>query len=372
MRRYFQYILTTNKLALERMHQASGFVQAGYQRDQRDWMFYNSDGTLKRHGFLMGENIQRAAEVLAIEARIKGEAREFEHAVHSITTMVSLSRSLEHPSWGSSGWHDSFIANCLARQTSEWLLSQDLLPLAQLRLLQESFRDAVASETPTRLLIADRCIDIARFQHWEEQIIPSLMWDLWAQMWKQNPDGAHPDGEPPWPTNLVAAMKVDFAKVKDAEFLFYLTEMERLISASRLALPQALQIARNVTATAKEREHQMQNNQVVAYAPRLISIKAASVSLFASITALRQVAETAMAVEQYRTLHEGRLPTELNALVPTYLAAVPTDPFDGRPLRFRLLTRGYVIYSIGPDGQDNGGKDMNSTGYSDITFNVRR
>jgi len=40
-----------------------------------------------------------------------------------------------------------------------------------------------------------------------------------------------------------------------------------------------------------------------------------------------------------------------DALVPGQLSAVPADPFDGKPLRFKRLTKGYVIYSIGKDGQ---------------------
>jgi len=34
---------------------------------------------------------------------------------------------------------------------------------------------------------------------------------------------------------------------------------------------------------------------------------------------------------------------------------VPADLYDGMPLRLRRLEDGLVIYSVGPDGQDNGG-----------------
>jgi hypothetical protein len=47
--------------------------------------------------------------------------------------------------------------------------------------------------------------------------------------------------------------------------------------------------------------------------------------------------------------------------VPDLLRAVPTDPFDGRPLRYRRDPEGAVVYSVGPDGKDNGGSlaDLN-------------
>jgi len=32
---------------------------------------------------------------------------------------------------------------------------------------------------------------------------------------------------------------------------------------------------------------------------------------------------------------------------------VPNDPIDNRPLRYRKITGGVVIYSIGTDGVDN-------------------
>jgi hypothetical protein len=56
------------------------------------------------------------------------------------------------------------------------------------------------------------------------------------------------------------------------------------------------------------------------------------------------------------------------------MAAVPTDPFDGKPLRFKPLANGYVIYSVGDDRRDNGGTQYDFTGAkrSDVTFIVER
>jgi hypothetical protein len=44
-------------------------------------------------------------------------------------------------------------------------------------------------------------------------------------------------------------------------------------------------------------------------------------------------------------------------------------PFDGQPLRYRKQDAGYVLYSIGPDLKDDGGKPMNGKG-GDIVFTV--
>ena len=92
-----------------------------------------------------------------------------------------------------------------------------------------------------------------------------------------------------------------------------------------------------------------------------------------------RAARTALAVERYR-LAEGRLPQSLDNLVPTYLSAIPDDPLDGTPLKYRLLQPGYVVYSVGEDLTDEGGTERGTQGRDarnrplpcDITFIVER
>jgi hypothetical protein len=63
----------------------------------------------------------------------------------------------------------------------------------------------------------------------------------------------------------------------------------------------------------------------------------------------------ALATERYRLAH-GHWPDSVSSLVPEFLAEAPLDPYDAKPLRCRRLEDGVVIYSIGPDEEDNGGK----------------
>lgn len=74
---------------------------------------------------------------------------------------------------------------------------------------------------------------------------------------------------------------------------------------------------------------------------------------------LRSVAElrcatVALAAERYRQAR-GAWPESPAALVPEFLPAVPVDPFDGQPLRWRRTADGVVVYCLGPDGIDDGG-----------------
>jgi hypothetical protein len=58
--------------------------------------------------------------------------------------------------------------------------------------------------------------------------------------------------------------------------------------------------------------------------------------------------------------------------VPKYLDEVPADPFDGNPLRMSAKDGGVLIYSIGPDGKDDGGAPLDrkhQTG--DIVFHLK-
>jgi hypothetical protein len=49
----------------------------------------------------------------------------------------------------------------------------------------------------------------------------------------------------------------------------------------------------------------------------------------------------------------GSLPKSLDDLTPTYIDAIPSDPFDGKPFRYNA-EKGF-IYSVGKDGVDSGG-----------------
>jgi hypothetical protein len=92
--------------------------------------------------------------------------------------------------------------------------------------------------------------------------------------------------------------------------------------------------------------------------------------------AVLRCAEVACAVERWRLAHAGALPPSLDALVPQFLAAVPEDPMDGKALKFRPRPKGFVVYSIGEDGTDDGGKGpphgTGGPGHWDYTFVVER
>jgi len=72
-----------------------------------------------------------------------------------------------------------------------------------------------------------------------------------------------------------------------------------------------------------------------------------------------KTAAAAVAALRFRE-KKGRYPDRLAALVPQFIEAVPLDPFDGKPIRYRKVPGGIIVYSVGEDRRDDGGamKDL--------------
>jgi len=62
-----------------------------------------------------------------------------------------------------------------------------------------------------------------------------------------------------------------------------------------------------------------------------------------------------LALREFWLAH-GEYPTSLAELAPGFLADLPPDPFSGRNLVYRQAPDGYQLYSVGPDGIDDGGR----------------
>jgi tRNA A-37 threonylcarbamoyl transferase component Bud32 len=96
-------------------------------------------------------------------------------------------------------------------------------------------------------------------------------------------------------------------------------------------------------------------------------------SFLRSLTLLR-CAAVGLAVERYRQ-GEGRWPERLEDLEPKYATGPFLDPYDGRPLRYLRRPDGVTVYSVGPDGQDDGGRveaDGTDVGFRLWDVNRRR
>jgi hypothetical protein len=70
--------------------------------------------------------------------------------------------------------------------------------------------------------------------------------------------------------------------------------------------------------------------------------------------AILRTTAVAIACERFRRANR-RWPASLAEIPKTILAAIPLDPFDGQPLRYKRLEVGAVVYSVGRNLRDDGG-----------------
>jgi hypothetical protein len=134
---------------------------------------------------------------------------------------------------------------------------------------------------------------------------------------------------------------------------FFLRAMDTNIAVARLLPPDSL-VAVNVMDAMSDEARRTYRVMSGLFLPAISKLPQKD----AQHRARLRTALVAVAVERYRLARDGRMPDSLSELAPHYLNAVPIDPFDGQPLRLRRLDGGYVIYSIGADGEDDAGKEM--------------
>jgi hypothetical protein len=156
----------------------------------------------------------------------------------------------------------------------------------------------------------------------------------------------------------------------DADEIIYLDIMDGYIKTAQLPVHQRLKAAKAIDA----RLESTSQIHILLHAimPALARVNTIDLRNIAQL----RTARIALAIERYR-LAAGSLPDTLADLVPAYLDAVPTDPFDGNELRYKRLEPGFVVYSIGEDLSDEGGKEKpprrtKESPNWDVTFIVER
>ena len=86
-----------------------------------------------------------------------------------------------------------------------------------------------------------------------------------------------------------------------------------------------------------------------------------------------EVTNLAFSLAAYRADHGG-YPAKLADLTPKYVPSIPKDLFSGRDLHYQQQANGYVLYSVGVNGKDDGGKGYNDRkegeGWDDLVVRV--
>ncbi len=87
----------------------------------------------------------------------------------------------------------------------------------------------------------------------------------------------------------------------------------------------------------------------------------------ADITMCRLV----LGLKDYRR-NAGEYPSSLAGLQRSLGWKIPLDPFSGGPYRYRLQGDGFILYSLGPDLDDDGGRPRGRDGDGDIVWECTR
>ncbi len=163
--------------------------------------------------------------------------------------------------------------------------------------------------------------------------------------------------------------------LRAADQRFCLDRLAESLDASTHPFPEALRLSRSVgERVEQEGARPARGGKFVSWL-LLQSLQHILQPQAESAASLR-VAVVECAIERHRLTHSNQLPETLADLVPALIPAMPIDPFDGQPLRYRHTNDTYVVYSVGPDRRDDGGESRPTsnpaTPTDDIGFRIVR
>jgi hypothetical protein len=304
--------------------------------------------------------IKAGCQLLGREAMANAAKGQTDLAAQSILHGLRLARSLEQ---------EPLLISQLVRIASDAAMATSLenalslRPFSeqQLQRLQAAVREesVALGQCLSRPLVAERCSVVRLFQ-----MTPQEYEKLSGSAGTNAPFGTPAERE-----------RYRKSAASDADFGLCLDYLSNALAVASLPSPACLEAAGQLAP-----EGGAPTNDAGSKGRRLcLQFLPALTRAFEreadSIAQLR-AAEAALAVERYRADDHSELPASLDQLVPKYLAAVPEDPFDGKPLQFRKLSpKGFVVSSIGRDGQDAGGAPRQAAkgeGGSNPGFMVKR
>jgi hypothetical protein len=338
--------LSDNAESLRLLHQAASMKSCRYPID-----LTNGVRTLMPH---LG-SARQAARLFELESIQYTEEQQPRPAVESVVASLDASRSLnQEPTLIS--YLVLVACQDITLDSLERILNRMSLTDAQLTKLAAAIQESENQQAFTRAFAGERCMHVDVFQGLRTGKL-SLR-DIYGS-----------SGNDSFSIRFVIAVysSTGLLQLDQRE---YLDVMERYVKATQLLPPESLAAFDTVNDKLEHLTRWRILSRLLLPSLSRLAIKAGRGD------AKIRDAQAALAVEGYR-LANGNLPNQLSDVVPAFLPAVPSDPFDGKPLRYKTLAKGYMVYSVGDDRVDNGGTEKDSEGDSyvpgtDITFTVER
>ncbi len=272
--------------------------------------------------------LRDCVRLLELEMLCHAQRGDVEAVIRSCRSMLSLANSLDlAPTMLLYAARMSLLRASFTGL--EWTLNTVLFTDAQLRELDGMVAQTAATLDLTEVLISERCatIDIYR--------------------------------DPQLRSTFVSGGRVlDIPGAMRLGLLDALDYMAEVIEASKL--PPVERLSRLRAIDVELQGLGFWHFVAKRNTPAVTRVAELDLRLRAQIDLVR----TALAIERYR-LATGDVPERLEDLVSAYLDAVPLDPFDAQPLRYRRTEPGYRLYSIMEDAQDNHGLERDEVSKGD-------
>jgi len=313
-----EYIADNNE-TLELIHTAAKIEHSRYPVD-----YSAGFGTLMPHLSQM----RKSLFLLNLEALLHAENGQTASSIDSVLSGFGFARSLaKEPSTISQLVR--VACDGLTLSALERIVNRTELTDEQLIELSERLDKVERSSDLTPAFVGERCMGLSFFT------VPHSL------------GSAGLEGIPVRPI-LALCQAVGLV---DMDAVIYLDLMTDYLEAHRLPHHQRQEAVGAVNA--KLESTSKVHIFVYALMPPLARITTIETRMIAHLRAAR----VGLAAQRYR-LAAGTLPDTLAELVPTYLDAVPKDPFDGNELRYERRAAGFVVYSIGEDLRDDGGAEQ--------------
>jgi len=352
--------LDLNKDAINLLHEGAALPKSRYTIDlSRGYM-----ATLPSLG-----KVRQGARLLALEALVNADAGNSAAATKDILSILGVARSLDQ--------EPVFISQlvriaCNTLTLANLETDMNLVSFSDSELLKISndLEQAEKSDGLCRGLVGDRCNGYDAYKY------PNILASMSS-------------GGTPSPSFLPSSIKPMLGNIWRSvyrnsgmlayDFGLYLDYITEYIDACKTPLPKRLEMANEISKKINAVITSLNNNIVNLHVfVKIFPAFDRSFIADARNIAMLRAGQMAIAVERYR-IANGKLPADTKDLVPTYLKAIPMDPFDPaeKPLRYAKRNKGFVVYSVGDDGKDDGGTELDATGrkYSratDITFIIER
>jgi hypothetical protein len=339
-------ILATNQTLLELLHSTTALTNSRYPADLTQGF-----NTLLPHL----AKVKGSVQLLAAEALLDASNGDIEKMLAALRAAGAVANSMaEEPLLISQLVRIAVWA--IISKRCELILNGATLSDDQLSAMQALFRDGERPYAMARGLGGERASGLAVFMGSKDQ--NSLF------------SGTDP---PTLKDRMRASLFVGLLKstgLLRKDRTYYLDVMATNIAAAEAPFPERLTLAQQANAATLSPP-----SKLMIFSRMLLPALTRSLQRDGDQTARMRTTQTAIAIERFRHAHNANLPNDLNELVPAYLPSLPTDPFDGKPLRFKHLTSGYVVYSIGSDLRDDGGSEgdpKKPSSAKDITFILER